>query len=97
MQTAKSMHWLYRLLSDREWGGRHAVILNPGVDGVFLLNSAISAAFDDGGRQVKPLPVRLTGNVPGVTTLLHSCGWRVETTEDMTLPHLFTLTAIQAE
>ncbi|WP_074007485.1 DUF2913 family protein, partial [Yersinia intermedia] len=26
LETAKDMHWTYRLLSDREWSGRYAVV-----------------------------------------------------------------------
>ncbi|MDX9500238.1 hypothetical protein SM438_20940 [Salmonella enterica] len=36
LETAKDMHWNYRLLSDREWSGRYAVSLNAGVNGVYL-------------------------------------------------------------
>lgn len=33
LETAKDMHWNYRLLSDREWSGRNAVALSAGVNG----------------------------------------------------------------
>jgi len=39
LETAKDMHWNYRLLSDREWSGRYAVALNGGVNGVYLSRS----------------------------------------------------------
>lgn len=44
------MHWNYRLLSDREWSGRYAVMLSAGVNGIYLsrasLNVALTTAAD---------------------------------------------------
>lgn len=67
LETAKDMHWNYRLLSDREWSGRNAVALSAGVNGIYLSRASLDVAFDDKGRQINPLMVRLTGNVAGVT------------------------------
>lgn len=36
LETARDMHWNYRLLSDREWSGRYAITLNAGVNGIYL-------------------------------------------------------------
>lgn len=36
LETAKDMHWNYRLLSDREWSGRNAVALSAGVNAIYL-------------------------------------------------------------
>ena len=94
-ETAKGMYWNYRLLSDREWSGRYAVALNAAVNGIYLSKTNLDAAFDDNGWQVRPLIARLTGNVPGVTTLLNRCGWQVEPEEDASLSHQFTLMARQ--
>lgn len=63
LETAKDMHWNYRLLGDREWSGRYAVALNTGVNGIYLSRSNLDVAFDDSGRQINPLTARLTGNV----------------------------------
>ena len=35
LETAKDMGWNYRVMSDREWAGRYALVLNPGVNGVY--------------------------------------------------------------
>ncbi|MBD8109455.1 DUF2913 family protein, partial [Erwinia persicina] len=66
LETAKDMHWAYRLLSDREWAGRHAAALNPDVNGIYVSRTSLDAAFDDNGWQVSPLMARLTGRVKGL-------------------------------
>ncbi|EOG4766700.1 hypothetical protein LGZ62_004442, partial [Salmonella enterica subsp. enterica serovar Newport] len=71
LETAKDMHWQYRLLSDREWSGRNAVALSAGVNGIYLSRTNLDVAFDDNGRQIHPLAARLTGNVAGVMKLLN--------------------------
>lgn len=95
LEAAKDMHWNYRLLSDREWTGRYAVVLSAGVNGIYLSRTNLDVAFDDNGRQINPLMVRLTGNVAGVTKLLNRCGWQTEPDRDASLPHHFTLMARQ--
>lgn len=77
LETAKDMHWAYRLLSDREWAGRHAAALNPDVNGIYVSRASLDAAFDDDGRQVSPLMARLTGRVKGLETLFNRCGWQM--------------------
>lgn len=57
------MHWIYRLLGDREWSGRHVVALNDGVNGIYLSRSNLDVAFDDSGQQINLLMARLTGSV----------------------------------
>ncbi|MGE9553673.1 DUF2913 family protein [Erwinia amylovora] len=91
LETAKDMHWNYRLLSDREWSGRYAVALNAGVNGVYLSRSNLDVAFDDNGHQINPLIAQLTGNVAGVVKLFNRCGWQAESAQDTSLPHQFTL------
>lgn len=65
LETAKDMHWQYRLLNDREWSGRNVVALSAGVNGIYLSRANLDAAFDDNGRQINPLTASLTGNVVG--------------------------------
>lgn len=93
LKTAKEMHWSYRVLSDREWTGRNAVVLNDTVNGIYLLHSNLDAAFDNDGRQINPLMARMTGNVAGVMKLFLRCGWQAELKGDDSLPHLFLLMA----
>ncbi|HBV9990632.1 TPA: DUF2913 family protein [Klebsiella aerogenes] len=95
LETAKDMHWNYRLLSDREWSGRNAVALNMGVNGIYLSRGNLDVAFDDSGRQVNPLTARLTGNVAGLMKLFTSCDWQVEPEGDDSLPHQYSLKAGQ--
>jgi len=93
LETAKDMHQTYRLLSDREWSGRYAVALNAGVNGIYLLRTNLDAAFDDNGRQINPLLMRLTGNVGGVVKLFNRCSWQADSAQDASLPHQFMLVA----
>lgn len=51
LETAKDMHWNYRLLSDREWSGRNAVALSAGVNGI-ISHGPNSMRFNDSGRQI---------------------------------------------
>ena len=95
LETAKDMGWNYRVMSDREWAGRYAVVLNSGVNGVYLLRTNLDAAFDDNGQQTNPLTVRLTGNVAGIMKLLNRCGWQAEPESGASLPHQFSLMARQ--
>ncbi|HAW0450477.1 TPA: DUF2913 family protein [Escherichia coli] len=95
LETAKDMHWNYRLLSDREWTGRYAVVLSAGVNGIYLSRTNLDVAFDDSGQQINPLTARLTGNVPGVVKLFNSCGWQAEPESGASLPHQFSLMAGQ--
>ena len=79
LEMAKDMGWAYQLFSDREWSGRHAAVLNAGVNGIYLSRSSLDAAFDDDGQQVSPVMARLTGRVQGLETLLNRCGWQIAT------------------
>lgn len=77
IETAKDMGWAYRLLSEREWSGRHANVLNAAVNGIYLSRTSLDAAFDDDGQQLTPVMARLTGRVQGLETLLNRCGWQM--------------------
>lgn len=71
------MCWTSRQLSDREWSGRHAAIMNTGVNGIYLSRTSLDAVFDDDGQQLTPVMAQLTGRVQGVETLLNRCGWQM--------------------
>jgi len=95
LETAKDMHWNYRLLSDREWSGRNAVALSAGVNGIYLSRANLDVAFDDSGRQINPLTARLTGNVAGVITLFNRSDWLAEPESGASLPYQYSLMAGQ--
>lgn len=95
LETAKDMHWNYRLLSDRKWSGRYAVALNTGVNDIYLSRTNLDVVFDDNGRQINPLMARLTGNVAGVVKLFNRCGWQAESEGNASLPHQYLLLARQ--
>jgi hypothetical protein len=93
LETARDTGWIYRVLSDKEWTGRHAITLSTDVSGVYLSRSSLDGAFDEEGGQVMPLMVRLTGNIAGFEKLINRCGWRSEASACDGLTHLYTLTA----
>jgi len=93
MEAAKDMGWIYRLLTDREWSGRYAVNLNPGLNGIYVSQTSLAAAFDAEGRQAKPLMARLTGSVAGLEQLFDRCGWKLVAERNDDHKNLFTLTA----
>ncbi|ECJ2879742.1 DUF2913 family protein, partial [Salmonella enterica subsp. enterica] len=95
LETAKDMHWQYRLLNDREWSGRNAVALSAGVNGIYLSRANLDVAFNDNGRQINPLMARLTGSIAGMMKVFERCGWQAEPAGDVSLPHQFTLMAGQ--
>ncbi|ENO7970120.1 DUF2913 family protein [Salmonella enterica] len=95
LETAKDMHWQYRLLNDREWSGRNAVALSAGVNGIYLSQANLDSAFNDNGRQINPLMARLTGSIAGMMKVFERCGWQAEPAGDVSLPHQFTLMARQ--
>lgn len=82
IETAKEMHWIYRLLTDREWSGRNAVPVNVSINAIYLLRSSLDAAFDDEGKQIKPVMARVSGRVVGLEKLLDRCGWKLEVCPD---------------
>lgn len=95
METAQNMQWIYRVLSDREWSGRHAVRMNTAVNAVFLSESSLELAFaDDGNQQVQPLFAKITGNIDGMVQLLNRCGWTAEQVKDAGMPELFQLNVV---
>lgn len=96
LETAKDMHWIYRLLSDREWSGRNAVTLNGGVNGIYLSRTSLDVAFDDDGRQVKPLLARVTGSVASVEKVLLRSDWLLKADDNSSLTYQHTLTARSA-
>ncbi|MRT25096.1 DUF2913 family protein [Enterobacteriaceae bacterium RIT697] len=83
----------YGVLTESEWEGRHAVKLSPKVPGVFLRKNDLETGFDDDGRQINPLALRITADLAAVDALLKRAGWqRQAITADPLLHHLMTCT-----
>ena len=93
LETAKEMHWIYRVLTDREWIGRNAVPMNASVNAIYLSRSSLDTAFDDGGKQITPLMARATGSVANLNKLLDRCGWQTEACSKNAESFLFQLMA----
>lgn len=47
LETAKDMHWNYRLLSGRDWSGRNGEAPSTGMNGIYLLRTNHNIALDD--------------------------------------------------
>lgn len=91
LETAKEMHWIYRVLTDKEWIGRNAVPMNVCVNAIYLSRAFLDTAFDDDGKQIKPLMTKVTGSVANLNKLLNRCGWKTETCQKDSEPFLFQL------
>jgi len=62
--------WIYMVLAESEWSGRRQLRLSPSVSGINLNRHALDAGFDEHGRQLIPLPARITGELPALDKLL---------------------------
>ncbi|MCZ4061103.1 DUF2913 family protein [Pantoea sp. LMR881] len=91
IEASKDMDWIYWLLSDKERSGRDAISLNPGVNGIYIPQTSLAAAFDAESCLVNPLMARLTGSVAGLKQLFDRCGWKFVTERNDELKNLFTL------
>lgn len=77
LEEAKEKRWLYRVLTDREWTGRNAVVMNASVNAIYISRSSLDVIFDDDGNQISPLIARIMGNVSELDSVFDSCGWKV--------------------
>jgi hypothetical protein len=75
MELLMEHAWLYQVLSDRDWSGRHRIQTSESVNSICLLKSALDIAFNDEGKQILPVPARISGQVEALNELLKSCGW----------------------
>ena len=95
MELLMEHAWVYQALSDRDWTGRHRIQTSASVNSICLLKSALDIAFDDEGKQILPVPARISGQVEGLNELLKSCGWIALPEGDASLPHQYSLMAGQ--
>jgi hypothetical protein len=79
----------YRVLTESEWGGRHAAKLSPKVPGLYIRSKDLDTAFDSNGSQIKPLCVRITAEPTAVDSLLCRSGWRQEADNETPFLHRF--------
>jgi len=95
MELAMEHAWVYKVLSDRDWSGRHRIQTPASVNSICLLKSALDIAFNQDGEQVLPVPARISGQFEALNELLKSCGWIAVPEGDASLPQQFTLMARQ--
>ncbi|WP_421512453.1 hypothetical protein ACOQH0_23380 (plasmid) [Enterobacter sp. JS8-1] len=75
LELATQHDWVYQVLNDTQWSGRRQAKLNPGVNSIFVLKSALESGFCNDGNQLRPVPARIGGQTEGLNALLRSCGW----------------------
>lgn len=95
MELAMEHAWVYQVISDKDWSGRHRIQPSASVNSIWLLKSALDIAFSQDGEQILPVPARISGQVEALNELLKSCGWIAVPEGDASLPHQFTLMARQ--
>ena len=86
----------YAVLSESEWEGRHAVKLSPIELGLFIRKNDLETSFDENGRQIQQLTVRITADLPAIDMLLSRAGWRRQPDNTSPLQH-FLITVPQEE
>jgi len=62
---------------------------------ISILKSALDIAFNEDGKQLLPVPARISGQVEALNELLKSCGWVALLEGDASLLHQFMLMARQ--
>lgn len=75
LELATQHDWVYQVLNDTQWSGRRQAKLNPGVNSIFVLKSALESGFCNDGNQLRPVPARIGGQTEGLNALLRSCAW----------------------
>ena len=91
MELLMEHAWVYQALSDRDWTGRHRIQTSASVNSICLVKSALDIAFNEEGKQILPVPARISGQVEALNELLKSCGWVAVPEGDESLSHQFTL------
>ncbi|EBO8100958.1 DUF2913 family protein [Salmonella enterica] len=95
MELLMEHAWVYQALSDRDWAGRHRIQTSASVNSICLLKSALDIAFNEEGKQILPVPARISGQVEALDELLKRCGWIALPEGDASLSHQFMLMARQ--
>jgi hypothetical protein len=96
LETVKGMQWQYRMLSECEWSGRNVVKFNVGVNAIGMLKSSLDVGFDDAGKQVQPVFIKLSGAVTGFLAVLQRCGWGARVVDNNGINEMYKLTAIHS-
>ncbi|ECN9267099.1 DUF2913 family protein [Salmonella enterica subsp. enterica serovar Typhimurium] len=82
LEILKGYRWGYHVLSDSDWSGRRRMRISPDVNAVSLLQSSLERAFAEDGSQLRPVRVKVNGNVAALEALLTSCGWQLQQADD---------------
>lgn len=95
MELVMEHDWVYHVLGDSDWSGRHRIQQSPSVNSICILKSALDIAFNEDGKQLLPVPARISGQVEALNELLKSCGWIATPEGDASLFHQYSLMAGQ--
>lgn len=91
IETAKQMDFSFHHLNDREWSERRLMTANTAADAIYLSRNALDVSFNEDGKQIAPLLVRLTGNTARLEKILNRYGWCTENCLDNPMPFLYQL------
>ncbi|MCA1267901.1 DUF2913 family protein [Pantoea rwandensis] len=77
----------YSVLNESEWEGKHAVKLSETVPEVYLRRADLDSGFDNDGKLLRPLSVRITAHIIAVDALLERAGWYRKPAETLKNQH----------
>lgn len=75
LQALQMAGWIYMLLDEKQWRGPNAPRLNPSVSGLYLHKDSLNAGFNPAGLHTGDLPIRITGDLKALDSLLQRSGW----------------------
>ncbi|MBU9818620.1 DUF2913 family protein [Rahnella sp. BCC 1045] len=74
VETLKTMGWLDFLVPPKDWESNWKC--SERARAVYTPKAQLHPSFDEAGALIKPLPVRFTGDISGVYTLMEQCNLR---------------------
>lgn len=90
VEALKSMGWDDHLVSDQEWNTAQAG--SAQISALYTRKQALASCFDDKQMLIRPLILRLTGDISGVPALFAQCALNVVQQAD---EHGFSVFAVQ--
>lgn len=77
IDTLHTMGWEDHLLSDDEWNSNWRS--GGGNSAIYTQKSRLHSYFSDSGKLIKPMEIRLSGDISGLPPLLKQCCLRTDT------------------
>lgn len=77
----------YGVLTESEWEGKYAFKISENVPGIYIRKYELDNGFNQEGKQIKPLSVRITASLAAVDELLQRAGWCRKVGGDSSIAH----------